>query len=106
MICQTTGAAIATRSQLVLGHSRESRPAKQAGIEREIGRQQNDEEDVNRTWHTAELRDADIDPVDTGAKQPESPEIADPGALQRASVEGQRLQTDQRNDSCRPEVIR
>ena len=61
---------------------------KQAGIEREIGRQQNDEKDVNRTWHTAELRDADIDPVDTGAKQPESPEIADPGALQRASVEG------------------
>ncbi len=61
---------------------------KQAGVEREIGRQQNDEEDVNRAGHSAKLRDADIDPVDTRAEQPESPEIADPGALQRASVEG------------------
>jgi hypothetical protein len=63
-------------------------PAKQTGIEREIGGQQNHEEDVNRAGHTAKLGDADIDPVDAGAKQPQSPEIANSGALHRTSVEG------------------
>lgn len=63
MICQTTGAAIATRSQWFRPQARQH-AGKQTGVEGKVCGKQNHEENVNRAGHTAKLRDTDVNPVD------------------------------------------
>ncbi len=65
--------------------------SEQTGIERQVGRQQHHEEDVDRPRHTAKLGDADVDPVNAGAKEAESPRVANCRRLQRAAVKRQPL---------------
>ncbi|MNG85924.1 hypothetical protein D3C79_446930 [compost metagenome] len=78
----------------------------QPGIQRQVGGQQGDQENIDGKRHAAEVGNADVNPVDAGAKQAEPPAEAEQGGLSGGAVEGNGQQAEQGNNGRRPNIVR
>ncbi len=92
------------RAAVVFGHRRDSTPANSPVYSDKYAASSTTVKMLTGP-HSAKGRDADIDPVNTAAKEAKSPAKANSGRLEWTAVKGQRLKPHQRNNRRRPDVV-